>query len=67
MRAGIDDDAELAEQIRQQSEALDATKKVTDILGLEEFSAELRFDGASNEVFVIWTYIRYLDTHLGLH
>ena len=32
MRAGIDDDAELAEQIRQQSEALDATKKVTSIL-----------------------------------
>ena len=30
VRAGcIEDDAELAEQVRQQSEALDATKKVT--------------------------------------
>ena len=28
VRAGIQDDAELAEQVRQQSESLDATKKV---------------------------------------
>ena len=31
VRAGIRDDAELAEQVRQQSESLDATKKVMSV------------------------------------
>ena len=36
MRAGMEDDEELAEQVRQQSEALDATKKVMNVINITD-------------------------------